>query len=63
MTALEKEQWADLSWACDVMAGRGDQHDNLASAHNMLQSISVSGVIPTSTARRQLTAINLSKEI
>lgn len=43
MTALEKEQWADLNWACDVIAGRGDQYDNLSSAHNMLQSISVIG--------------------
>lgn len=44
MTTLETEQWADLNWASDVIAGRGDRHDNLSSANNMLKSISVSGV-------------------
>lgn len=44
MTSHETEQWADLNWACDVMAGRGDQHDSLSCAHNMLQQISISGV-------------------
>lgn len=44
MTLMENEQWADLHWACDVIAGRGDQYDSVSSAHNMLQSISVNGV-------------------
>lgn len=44
MTILEQEQWEDFNWASDVMAGRGDSCDNLSSAHNMLQSISISGV-------------------
>jgi hypothetical protein len=43
MTDLENEQWIDLNWACDVLAGRGDPHDNVSSARNMLQSISVCG--------------------
>jgi hypothetical protein len=44
MTDLETEQWSDLQWAHDVLAGRGDVHDNMSSAHNMLESISVNGV-------------------
>lgn len=43
MTALEAEQWGDLHWACDVIAGRGDHYDDLSCARNMLQAISVSG--------------------
>jgi hypothetical protein len=44
MSALEMEQWDDLHWASDVLAGRGDKYDNLSSATNMLQQISISGV-------------------
>ncbi len=43
MTAIETEQWDDLHWACDVIAGRGDHYDAASSANNMLQSISVNG--------------------
>jgi len=43
MTVLETEQWDDLHWASDVLAGRGDQHDNRSSATNMLKQISISG--------------------
>lgn len=44
MTVLEQEQWEDLNWASNVLAGRGDGCDSLSCAHNMLQSISVNGV-------------------
>jgi hypothetical protein len=43
MTALETEHWDDLHWASDVLAGRGDQHDNTSVATSMLQQISISG--------------------
>jgi hypothetical protein len=43
MTALETEQWDDLQWASDVLAGRGDHHDSTSSATSMLQQISIRG--------------------
>jgi hypothetical protein len=43
MTALETEQWDDIDWASNVIAGRGDKFDSLSSATNMLQQISIKG--------------------
>jgi hypothetical protein len=40
---LEKEQWDDLSWATDVLAGNGDEHDEARSARNMLEVMMTHG--------------------
>lgn len=39
MVAIEKEQWADLSWATDVVSGKGDGNDCMESATNMLTGL------------------------
>lgn len=39
MVAIEIEQWSDLSWATDVVSGKGDGHDCIESATNMLSGL------------------------
>ncbi len=36
---MECEQWCDLHWATDVIAGRGDSSDDLLAATNMLRTL------------------------
>lgn len=36
MVTIEQEQWDDLSWAGDVVSGRGDTYDCTQSAVSML---------------------------
>jgi hypothetical protein len=43
MKNLVKEQLNDLHWATDVLSGRGDEHDNSASAINMLSALAKHG--------------------
>lgn len=40
---LEKENWDDLSWAADVLAGNGDEQDEARSARNMLEVLMTHG--------------------
>jgi hypothetical protein len=40
---LEKEQWDDMSWAADVLAGNGDEHDETRSARNVLEVLMTQG--------------------
>ncbi len=42
-TDLEDEQLEDMSWACTVLAGRGDQDDHPEIATAMLQTLALHG--------------------
>jgi hypothetical protein len=52
---LEQEQWNDLGWASDVLAGRGDEYDSYEIAKDMLSTLSGHGA--TSELRSAATSV------
>jgi hypothetical protein len=52
---LMKENWDDLSWAADVLAGNGDEHDEARCARNMLEILMTHGA--TQKIRQKASAL------
>lgn len=52
---LAKENWDDLSWAADVLAGNGDEHDEARCACNLLEVLMIHGA--TQKIRQKASAL------